>query len=545
MSVARIAMLFVVLGTACKRQEVKPVSNPEESGAEERAQRPRVLLNTEEALPTAAVADALQQGYRCFALPGAARAQLSWQSRQHKLLFAERDSGLSKHWRRVALDLATGTTTVEAAETPAPAFAPAVRASGADAQVGDMQLPNSDGAFAVRPATNGQAALLALEDNTWKSLVTMGPARWYAAVPLPGGVLAALLAHDTDGDEKITGDDEMDVCLVAPALQPVTIDTRQVPKRWNPVFGNLVSVLRALLGEDSTVVVKDRGETLQIWGGNVPSDQPVLLLVLLDKVQTQLATITRDPQVQLELRWKNSDHAAQATWWPDLGKLVRQARAGDRVLLDRRDAEVSVESLNCHREHDFTLRCGGTARFIGQRASQFVVQYWIDEHLLTPNQTFAAVLPGNTFSWTMALKDVPEITTPQLRIVQNGHRIPWFDAQSSRDLEDWLPTQRRLVEAPGTYVQLSKGATDLAEDWQDSGLKHEMSRFHVPNAFETWTPVKQQSFISKLLEELGRHQMQFHEGKANSQLLVDGKGHVWMIDKGVLKEGSLEPGAEP
>jgi len=541
-SVVRAVLLVALLLTACKREPVKPISDPEQGSVEERAQRPRVLLNTEEALPTAAVADALQQGYSCFALPGAARTQLSWQSRQRKLLFTERGPGLSTHWHKIALDLATGLTAVDAADAPTPVFAAAVRASGADVQVGDLQLANSDGAFAVRPATNGQATLLALEDNSWKSLVTMGPARWHAAVPLPGGVLAALLAHDTDGDEKITADDEMDVCLVAPALQPVTIDSRQVPKRWHPVFTNLVSVVRALLGEESTVVVKDRGETLQIWGANVPSDQPVLLLVLLDKVQSQLAAVTHDHQVQLEMRWKNSDHAAQARWWPEIGKLVRQARAGDRVLVDRRDAEVAVENLNCHREHDFTLRCGGTARFIGQRPSQFVVQYWIDEHLLTPNQTFAAVLPGNTFSWTMALRDVPEITVPQLRIVQNGHRIPWFDAQSSRDLEDWLPMQRRLVESPGTYVQLPKGATDLAEDWQDAGLKHEMSRFHVPNAFEKWTPLKQQSFINQLLDELGRHQMQFHEGKANSQLLIDGQGHVWMVDRGVLKEGSLEPG---
>jgi hypothetical protein len=104
-------------------------------------------------------------------------------------------------------------------------------------QPGGPWIVHRDGKFQRLSLVDGKALL---------PIVALGPVGWAGAARLQGGVVAALLTHDTDQSGAHDGEDESDVCLVARAIQPLEIPERSVPLRFVPHL----DALRARLAAD-------------------------------------------------------------------------------------------------------------------------------------------------------------------------------------------------------------------------------------------------------------------------------------------------------
>mgnify|MGYP003349274110 CR=1 FL=1 len=159
-----------------------------------------------ESLPSTAEAQALQQGWLCFDLPGRARRDLAYDGK--RLHYRELVPGDGEPmWQEFALDPDAPSPTAVAA--PAPLPEPPTPTDWRVRQVGEVAWLDGLTAAGAQP------------------LAAVTPVGWGGVVRLPlrsgaiGGVLAALLVHDTDQSHSHDLRDEADVCLLAQALQPM------------------------------------------------------------------------------------------------------------------------------------------------------------------------------------------------------------------------------------------------------------------------------------------------------------------------------------
>lgn len=107
---------------------------------------------------------------------------------------------------------------------------------------GELPLPWSSRGDALLTAGGRPALARQVEPGKWQflwidrsqlvSVGTLGPARWLAGLPMHGGVVLALLGHDTNCSGSVDPRvDEVDVCVVAQAVLALDIPARKEPAR--------------------------------------------------------------------------------------------------------------------------------------------------------------------------------------------------------------------------------------------------------------------------------------------------------------------------
>ncbi len=134
------------------------------------------------------------------------------------------------------------------------------------ARPGDRLLTGGGEAAVVRRFPGPVEQLAWIEATTLQSVGSLGPARWVAATPMGGGVVAALVGHDTNGSGLFDpASDVADVCIVARALRPLV-----VPERNMPAGANLEGLPGATL------------HVVRAWpdAQSAPTDEQVLLATL-------------------------------------------------------------------------------------------------------------------------------------------------------------------------------------------------------------------------------------------------------------------------
>jgi hypothetical protein len=221
------------------------------------AQTPHTRIAPGERRPDDAVAEALLTGAYCYPLPGTSRHSLWWQADGARLELTEQVA--DGHWRRVAVNLPTGASEVLAedvdSESGLPLDATPMDEATAPTATDNLRLirvPQGQ-SWLVRTDADGETLLEPTRGGP-VPMVTVTGVSFQAAVNVPGGVVAALLRQDTDGDGQASPEDEADLCLIARAVTPVQVAARQVPLARLDV----AEQVRALATEALTSVVSDR-----------------------------------------------------------------------------------------------------------------------------------------------------------------------------------------------------------------------------------------------------------------------------------------------
>ena len=238
---------------ACRKETPRVV--PADELPQPTAQ-PHTRIAPGQRLPDDAVAEALQTGAYCYPLPGAVRRALWWQAGEGQLELTEQAADL--HWRRVAVQLATGVSRV-VAEPVDPATGLALGVSLAEAPgpppppepLRLLRVPQG-ATWLVRKEAAGETLLEPSRAGPLP-LVTVTPVAWVAAAAVPGGVVAGLLRQDTDGDGAASEDDEADLCLIARAVAPVVVTERQVPLARLAVADGLTRLAEAAVAAPVTL----------------------------------------------------------------------------------------------------------------------------------------------------------------------------------------------------------------------------------------------------------------------------------------------------
>ncbi len=294
--------LLVLIASGCRREVPRVVP------AEELPRivaPPHTQIAPGERRPDDAVAEALLTGAYCYPLPGAARQSLWWHAESAGLEFTEQAE--DGHWRRVAVALPTGVSEVLAEPVNGETGLPL------DVSPGDEpSLPQATDSLRLIHTPQGQNWLVRTDARGETLLeptrggpvpvVTVAQVAFQAAAMVPGGVLAALLRQDTDGDGQPSAEDESDVCLIARAVTPVQVTARSVPLARLKV----ADAVRKMAAETLTAAVTDRWlkqeHRLQLrYAGPCGLDQPAVtdrLVELHDAVTRVVGEMDLSLEVQ-------------------------------------------------------------------------------------------------------------------------------------------------------------------------------------------------------------------------------------------------------
>ncbi len=229
-----------------------------------------------EVLPTDALTQTLEQGWLCFELPGAQRRNLMAGPGRTLMYLELAQDSTEPTWNCMTLlpddpspqlvgvgvgaqarFLGPGRIGWLDDQQQAWVLAPPAAATRVDA------LPQSIDPTATLPADatavdwpggpwarrvdrrDPQAprwTVLKAEAGAWTERVSLGPAEPVGAVQLPNAIQALLVAH-TDGFAP--GQGQVDVCLAASAVLPLTLPTRNYPKEITEQYQNFSAVLLA------------------------------------------------------------------------------------------------------------------------------------------------------------------------------------------------------------------------------------------------------------------------------------------------------------
>lgn len=289
--------------------------------------------------PGNAMAAALQNGLYCFDLPGAERPALLADVSGGRLRYLERqETRFGPQDFAIAIDLATGATElVEAALDPAiPATPTAPPEVAAAMRNGDRWVQGPVEAFVIRGEPRSQQ-LIAVAGSHSDPLVTVGPVGWGSAVRMPGGVLGALLVHDTNQDGVQGAGDESDVCLVALALQPLYVEERNAPKRLMPVMPALRDMLLAEGLTLASLRIEDARHRVNVEMKSDPLEEPMDALDQLRRIQLAIVRTTGEARLGLLMTWPGHDRMATAEWREAAQRIVHWLDFADQLLGDHLD----------------------------------------------------------------------------------------------------------------------------------------------------------------------------------------------------------------
>ncbi len=266
---------------------------------------PHTRIAPGERMPDDAVAEALLAGAYCYPLPGAPRHGLWWQTASARLELTEQaDDG---HWRRIAVTLATGASSVVAEPVDSETGLPL------DATLDDLpSLPPPAPPLRQLRVPQGQTWLARLDGANDTLLeptragpvpvVTVTPVQFQAAASVPGGVIAALLRQDTDGDGVASGEDEADLCLIARAVTPVQVAARRVPLARVAVADAVRQLAAAALATDVTDRWLKQDRRLQLrYRGACQLDAPAVTERLVE-LHDAVTRVVGEMDLSLEVR---------------------------------------------------------------------------------------------------------------------------------------------------------------------------------------------------------------------------------------------------
>jgi hypothetical protein len=278
-----LALLITLVAAACAQEHAaKPpptLAKPPPPSAKRPYSTGAGLLP-----PPPFVQDALLHGYFCFDLPGAARLEL--RLIDTGLAWIElAEAGTASAWHPVTLDLATGATAVDL------------------------------GVSATPPDLAQEATA--------------------AAIVLAYDVTASFVRHDTDASGGLAASDEADVCLIAPALRPVAVPTRRMPK-WlagheSDVWASLTRTLATPAGVQFGAI-RYSGGRLRIRLLGALSYEDLARRVAF--AASALAPWHVDLRIDIDDGGPvDARQAAVTTWLPD-GRIERRVRLFDCVQVD-------------------------------------------------------------------------------------------------------------------------------------------------------------------------------------------------------------------
>lgn len=274
-------LLLLTLLLACRKEPPRVL--PPEPQVVNRQPGVQTHVLAGQRLPDDAVVEALQTGAYCYPLPGLPRKGLELLDKKHLKFLEPTDDG---QWQQVRLDLASGVTAVlleEPAEeaplpdelTPGEAVTPTTQRQPLppnevqklttlhDGREPWLVRQNPDGETLFEPTRAGPLEVVTLNSGPTPAGVNSG-VHVQAAAKVPGGVIAALLRHDTDGDGQPSVDDEVDVCLIARAVQPVQVPSRQVPLHRLAIALGLRELVAQRLGEVTATHWRPREHLLEL-----------------------------------------------------------------------------------------------------------------------------------------------------------------------------------------------------------------------------------------------------------------------------------------
>ncbi len=293
---------LVLAALACRREEprVLPADEPP---------RPVVTPHTHvadgERLPEDAVAEALLTGAYCYPLPGAARHSLWWNGETARLEFTEEVA--DGRWQRVAVMLPTGVSVTLAdgvdSETGLPPDATPPDEPSQPQPPANLRLihvPQGQN-WLVRTVGNAETLLEPTRAGP-VAQVTVTHVSFQAAANVPGGVIAALLRQDTDGDAQASAEDESDLCLVARALTPIQVTERRVPLARLAVAEAVRKLAEATLA--TSVVdrwLKQEHRVQLRFRGLCKLDEPAVTAALVD-LHDAVTGVVGEVDLSLEVR---------------------------------------------------------------------------------------------------------------------------------------------------------------------------------------------------------------------------------------------------
>jgi len=405
-----------------------------------------------------------------------------------------------------------------------------VRAPLAGFRPGDRLLP--EGPWLLRP--DGKTTqLLAIERGELVPVTSLGPARWGAAVRFRQGSLAALLVHDTnrDGHHDAKSGDEADVCVVAPAVRPLTVPERSLSRR----LAASLPAMRALLAAEGVAVLElllVAGPHVQVRVSGAPPELPDAQLEQIRRVQAGLTQLTGDPRLGVTMLWQSADAAAEARWHPGTGQMLHSVRAGEILFHDPKDFPVRITAELKGREGQ--LAVVARTRVAGAETLDLTLACTPTE---PPRLAELAVAPGQEVTATLACPQ-PAAGVLSLVVTRKGRAeaLPWFDESSARDGRDWLATLHRIRRDSGfslrgrSMVQgapLPNGALRLP--------RHALGPFQAPPGFSALEDRQRQKLAQALWRDLARHADTEHAGKLAPVLVYGAGGPPWALDHGGLR----------
>ncbi len=312
LQLAGLLLGLVAAVSACHRQPPRVLPADE-------LPRPAEVLHARiapgERLTDDAVAEALLSGAYCYPLPGAARHSLWWHAELARLELTEQAE--DGHWRRVAVNLPTGASAIVAEPVDSGTGLPL------DATLDDEPaLPQPPEHLRVIHVPQGQTWLVRSDGKSETLLeptragpvevVTVTPVWLQAAATVPGGVVAALLRQDTDGDGQPSAEDEADLCLIARALTPVQVAERHVPLARLAVAEQVRALANAALAAAVTDRWLKHDHRLQLrFAGACALDAPAVTDRLVE-LHDAVTRVVGEMDLSLEVRCTPGDPTAAA-----------------------------------------------------------------------------------------------------------------------------------------------------------------------------------------------------------------------------------------
>jgi hypothetical protein len=400
------------------------------------------------------------------------------------------------------------------------------------AEPGDRILADAVEPFVTRHK-DGNVELLAFDGERLQLLVALGPVQVRSAGRVPGGVLAALVVHDTDLSGGFEAGDEADVCLLAPTVRPLTMAQRPAPLRFAAQFEALRTRLVELGIRPVTQRILRDPLALSVQAqGAPPSVAPDDVLALLRRAQDEVSRLTGASELPLVVEWPDAGRRAWTLRSPDGARFLHRIAVGDTFLTDPKDFSIVSEARAVVTRRGFVgeaqVSCAGNVRNTGSAPLELeavCLAAGATEYTNEKVLALGTVAPGEQRKWSISWGAAgPGRDRAEIRYRSARREVVAFDVRANADLTDWL-------------LVLDKVRTQLGfrPVPQPAPSGHDTLHFYVPPGFAELTTAERERRVQALWTEVARHLAKGHDGRPAALTLQDAEGRTWTMDKRGLR----------
>ncbi|MEZ4400387.1 MAG: hypothetical protein R3B06_10235 [Kofleriaceae bacterium] len=342
-------------------------------------------------------------------------------------------------------------------------------------------------------------------------------ARWVlGAAPLADGRVFYLLAHDVDGNDRLTVDDEADLCVSDGA--PVVVAPRRLPARFADRAAQLDRVVADLGATSWTFTDDDSLPAIELRSARRPTG----LADIGDQLGRAVAGVVAalgDPTINVGIAY--ADHRrGLARFTPSVRRHLRWAGIGAAQQVDPRDREVRLIG-QVVRLDDAHARCTGTIENRGARTlTALTVQCAAEGESVAVSP--ATLAPGARGQFA-AVVDAAADATLRIKVLEGPG-------------EDELSTQDQLADA--TRAEVIAAAADVLDrvglvldDWRADAAEVVVT-FHAPAGFDGWSASAATNVADVAYRRFGATGPELLDGHAGQPIvieLVDGDAR-WRYD---------------